>query len=544
MRLLRCHIENFGVLSGFDYEFPEGLAVICRENGFGKSTLAAFLKAMFYGLPRTGAHNVTENERRRFEPWQGGKFGGFLEFEYQGAAYRVTRYFGKTAAKDTFSLRDLTRRTDETPFSSRLGEELFGLDAASFARSTYLPQAAEADMQATTSMRAKLSNLVDDTNDMNNFDTAEQALRQFRRNLRAYSGDKGEIADCERELHALEAQTLEARQKLPRLEEVLRELNRANEAAEQTTAEIADLREKIRISSDQKARSMQLSQRKELAAACEKQETLLQALFARYPAGLPSAEEIRRQREHFLDAQQACRRLGELTLCDEDREIVAREEGFFADREKTQQELDECTRQCAQLGELQAKLSSQLLPEETKRLTELEIKFRTTAPRQEEVSACLQAADEMLACRRQLSGLQLSEDEQRQLDLACMRFAALRRTSSCTRSGRTNSSMRFCSGRWKRAQCRRRSKTSWRRCGVCLPPAFRRRTRCCAIRRTAGGLRSWKGASRCRRFRKRSRRNRSRAFPARSFCFWCWARRCWRWGACCWQRQIWLPALR
>ena len=84
-------------------------------------------------------------------------------------------------------------------------------------------------MQATTSMRAKLSNLVDDTNDMNNFDTAEQALRQFRRNLRAYSGDKGEIADCERELHVLEAQTLEARQKLPRLEEVLRELNRANE---------------------------------------------------------------------------------------------------------------------------------------------------------------------------------------------------------------------------------------------------------------------------------------------------------------------------
>ena len=55
MRLLRCHIENFGVLSGFDYEFPAGLAVICRENGFGKSTLAAFLKAMFYGLPRTGA---------------------------------------------------------------------------------------------------------------------------------------------------------------------------------------------------------------------------------------------------------------------------------------------------------------------------------------------------------------------------------------------------------------------------------------------------------------------------------------------------------
>lgn len=423
MRLLRCHIENFGVLSGFDYEFPEGLAVICRENGFGKSTLAAFLKAMFYGLPRTGARNVTENERRRMEPWQGGKFGGFLEFEYQGAQYRVTRYFGKTAAKDTFSLRDLTHRTDETPFSARLGEELFGLDAASFARSTYLPQAAESDTQATASIRARLSNLVDDTNDMNNFDTAEQALRRFRRNLRAYSGDKGKISDCERELRALEAQALEAKGQLPRLEEVVRELNQANEAAEKTAAEIADLREKIRMASDQKARSMQLTQRKTLEAACKAQEEVLRQLNERYPAGLPGAEELRRQRERLFDAQQARRQLASLTLSEEDREIAAREEGFFSDTEKTQQELDACTRQCAQLGELQAKLSAQLLPEEQARLSALDEKFRDHAPSQEDLDEGLQAADEMLSCRRQLSGLRLSEEERKRLDLARARFA-------------------------------------------------------------------------------------------------------------------------
>ena len=80
MRLLRCHIENFGVLSGFDYEFPEGLAVICRENGFGKSTLAAFLKAMFYGLPRTGARTAANNERKRYEPWQAENTVDFWSF--------------------------------------------------------------------------------------------------------------------------------------------------------------------------------------------------------------------------------------------------------------------------------------------------------------------------------------------------------------------------------------------------------------------------------------------------------------------------------
>ena len=99
MKLLRCHVENFGILSDFDLTFTEGLNVLCRENGFGKSTLAAFLKAMFYGLPKTRAK---ASERKRYDPWQGGKYGGFLEFEYRGNQYRVTRYFGKK--EDSFSL--------------------------------------------------------------------------------------------------------------------------------------------------------------------------------------------------------------------------------------------------------------------------------------------------------------------------------------------------------------------------------------------------------------------------------------------------------
>ena len=112
MKLIRCHIENFGVLSDFDFSFAEGLTTICQSNGFGKSTFAAFIKAMFYGFPRTGARNIVENERKRYDPWQGGKYGGYLEFEVQDVSYRVTRYFGKTAAKDTiWSMTPMTSAT-------------------------------------------------------------------------------------------------------------------------------------------------------------------------------------------------------------------------------------------------------------------------------------------------------------------------------------------------------------------------------------------------------------------------------------------------
>lgn len=199
MKLIRCHIENFGVLSDFDFSFAEGLTTICQSNGFGKSTFAAFIKAMFYGFPRTGARNIVENERKRYDPWQGGKYGGYLEFEVQDVSYRVTRYFGKTAAKDTFSLLDLTNRRPSTRFSEKLGEELFQLDVDSFARSTYVPQLSASDMQATTSIRTKLSNLVDDTNDLRNYDTAEKKLRDYRTKFRAYRGEGAAINEIIRE---------------------------------------------------------------------------------------------------------------------------------------------------------------------------------------------------------------------------------------------------------------------------------------------------------------------------------------------------------
>ena len=50
MRLLKMHVDNFGRLHDFNFNFEEGLNVILEENGWGKTTMAAFLKAMLYGL--------------------------------------------------------------------------------------------------------------------------------------------------------------------------------------------------------------------------------------------------------------------------------------------------------------------------------------------------------------------------------------------------------------------------------------------------------------------------------------------------------------
>ena len=49
MKLINCRIDAFGKLKGVQFEFGDGLNTFCFENGWGKTTLAAFIRAMFYG---------------------------------------------------------------------------------------------------------------------------------------------------------------------------------------------------------------------------------------------------------------------------------------------------------------------------------------------------------------------------------------------------------------------------------------------------------------------------------------------------------------
>ncbi len=300
MRLLRCHIENFGVLSDFDFSFEPGLNTICRGNGFGKSTLAAFIKAMLYGFPRTGARNVVDNERKRYDPWQGGSYGGFLEFEAGGISYRVTRYFGKTAAKDTFSLKDLTHRQLSGRFTEKLGEELFQLDADAFSRSTYMTQSSFRDIGVNDSLRTKLSHLVDDTNDINNYETAVKKLQAYRTQYRAYRGDGGRIGALERHCNELERDIYDAEQKRHHLLELTDSLAELNREISENEQKKDALQGKIQLAWASEARAARQNQLKSLQKAVAEEEDILRELQKKYPVGCPTLEEIRAQRENLI----------------------------------------------------------------------------------------------------------------------------------------------------------------------------------------------------------------------------------------------------
>ena len=162
MLLKLCYVQGFGKLQDFTYEFKEGLNVICTENGWGKTTFAAFLRAMFYGLPAAGSRTkLEEAERRKYRPWNGGVMGGFLVFSVNGKEYKAERTFGKKESEDTFRLIDLSTNLESADFSAELGKDLFGLDKEAYSRSTYLPQNKIFDGGMNDSIGKKLGKLAE-----------------------------------------------------------------------------------------------------------------------------------------------------------------------------------------------------------------------------------------------------------------------------------------------------------------------------------------------------------------------------------------------
>ncbi len=190
MKLLRCHIENFGKLSNFNHDFEEGLEIIKKENGFGKTTFADFIKAMFYGMSAKRSTKVLI-DRKKYEPWQGGAFGGNIEFEIDGKKYKIERFFGQKESEDTFKLIDLSTNLESKAYSKNIGEEIFKINKEAYERSTFI-SGQKIVTAMNDSISAKLGNVLENENDVN---TSDQAIKMLDTAIKNYkkTGDRGEI---------------------------------------------------------------------------------------------------------------------------------------------------------------------------------------------------------------------------------------------------------------------------------------------------------------------------------------------------------------
>lgn len=248
MKLLNCYIENFGKLHGYRHTFEDGLNIILEDNGWGKTTFAAFVKAMFYGMDYTTKKSVAENERRRFQPWQGGSYGGYIVFEIKGKIYRIERFFGAKDKDDVYHLYDETSGMISNDFGERLGEEIFGIDAFAYERSTFMPQNGR-EFSMNDSLTAKLGNVSAENGDVESF---QKAMEQIESRIKYYkkTGERGRIAELESQIAGLNHELSQFQNKTESMETLKNKKAELENKRIELFNELKSIREELKKSSE------------------------------------------------------------------------------------------------------------------------------------------------------------------------------------------------------------------------------------------------------------------------------------------------------
>jgi energy-coupling factor transporter ATP-binding protein EcfA2 len=285
MKLISARIENFGKLKGVDVNFSERITQIFEANGSGKTTLASFIKAMFYGLPPIRANSKDFNDRKHFYPFDGGKFGGSLNFEWKGEKFRIERFFDRKSDTED----SLTVYKNGMPFSgfgANIGMAVFGLDITSFERTVFI-NSESIDICATSGIGAKLNNFFDSDDNTNTYENAITNLENAKRRLKAVRGNNDLISLQTGKISSLKFE-------IANLENCEKALGDYYTALNKLKAEILAGEEREKAQNKRKVLAEKWNvYNTYMARVCE-YRSAEKNFLAKYPKGLPNAEEVKK----------------------------------------------------------------------------------------------------------------------------------------------------------------------------------------------------------------------------------------------------------
>ncbi|MDC7302187.1 ATP-binding protein [Agathobacter ruminis] len=339
MKLLRLYVENFGKINNLELNFEDGINAITEPNAWGKSTLAAFIKVMLFGFESKKASALPESERSFYKPWQGGTYGGELDFSVGNRSYRISRTFGASERTDVCHVYDLQTMLESVDFAGNVGEILFDLDSNSFKRSVFIAQN-DCASQSSDAINAKLGNLAENTNDINNYETAQSRLKEIVNALtpnRATGRIKKRtnmITELEQELKGYDAA-------VKSLEEFSEKRDLAEDKKNQLIQERDELANRLRlVSEDSRRRELQRRYRDLCADVVEKLEAL-EAFRETFPVGVPDEALLNAQIEKARELEQKRLQMEHLRFNDAEEAQYQNLSSMFTSAIPTEIEIDQ-----------------------------------------------------------------------------------------------------------------------------------------------------------------------------------------------------------
>ncbi len=216
VRIEKIAIASFGKLKMVTVTPSSGINILSAPNESGKSTLAAFIKFVFYGF--TGARkSFPENERKLYTPWDSEISEGALAITADGVRYDIYRKC-LPSGKETVEI--INRSTGKPEFKGEVpGEVFFGVGEEVFARTLFFRQLTVPQSKDDV-LAERLRNIAIGADEEVGTEKALHRLNEAKKEIKSRLGG-GLIPKMEKERDQLEAlitDCTDARREVTRLQ--------------------------------------------------------------------------------------------------------------------------------------------------------------------------------------------------------------------------------------------------------------------------------------------------------------------------------------
>ena len=216
MEIMELNIKHFGKFLEHKVNFQPGVNIIYGGNETGKSTIHAFIRAMFFGIERGRGKAGKKDEYQLRQPWENSTyFEGSMRLCCKGQIFRIERNFYKNE-KDVRLICESSGQ--ELPADlEELQQLLGGMNEAAFSNTIFIPQAgSETDAGLAEELRKFMVNFQESGDGSLDVTRALEKLKSQKRNLEAKKKREQELLD--EKIARKEMETNYVRQELERSE--------------------------------------------------------------------------------------------------------------------------------------------------------------------------------------------------------------------------------------------------------------------------------------------------------------------------------------
>ncbi len=223
MYIKELYIGAFGGLRERRFSFTDGVNLIKGANESGKSTLCAFIKFIFFGLPARG--KVVMGDRKRYLPFDGSAASGTLTLVQGEEEYIISRTFTPSGRGGSDKV-EIHRLPTGEAVEADPAEYFLGMTEGLFTRTAYIPQLSGGLVDGNE-VSAAMENLLYSKDEEIDSAAAIKMLEKASTALMHKRGSGGKLNEAMAELDLLTAKAAvsgDARESLGQLEEQIQTL--------------------------------------------------------------------------------------------------------------------------------------------------------------------------------------------------------------------------------------------------------------------------------------------------------------------------------